>query len=120
MRFVVLVKATAKSEAGELPTREMIEKMGQFNQELTKAGIMLAGEGLRPSAKGARIAFGGERPSVTDGPFAESKELVAGFWILQGRSQEEIVEWLLRAPFMHEAVVEIRQLSEPEGFVDLK
>jgi hypothetical protein len=120
MRFVVFVKATAESEAGALPTPEMLEKMGRFNAELAKAGALLAAEGLQPSAKGARIAFGGEKPAVTDGPFAETKELVAGFWMLQAHSKDEIVAWLLRAPFERNEQVEIRQVHEmmPPPVVD--
>lgn len=117
MRFIVFVKASDRSEAGELPTREEFERMGKFNEELIKAGIMLAGDGLQPTSKGARITFGGERPSVTDGPFTETKELVAGFWILQGRSKDEIVEWMKRAPF-EDGSIEIRQIYEAEDFGD--
>jgi hypothetical protein len=116
MRFVVFVKANPRSEAGELPTPEMLEKMGRFNEELAKAGMLLAAEGLAASSKGTRISFGGEKPAITDGPFAETKELVAGFWILQGRSKEEIVAWILRAPFENNEQVEIRQVFEPEDF----
>lgn len=116
MRFLVLVKASAESEAGELPSSEMLANMGAFNQQLVGAGIMLSGEGLKPSSKGARITYGGDHPTVTDGPFTETKELVAGFWILQGKSKEEIVEWLSRAPFEKGARVEIRPLYELEDF----
>lgn len=115
MRFIVMVKATAESEAGALPSPEMLAKMGAFNDQLAKAGIFLAGEGLKPTSKGARITFAAGRPAVTDGPFAETKELVAGFWLLQARSTDEIVEWLKRAPFTDEAV-EIRPLYEAEDF----
>lgn len=116
MRFLVMVKATPESEAGELPSSEELAKMGAFNQELVKAGIMLSGEGLQASSKGARISYAGGKPTVTDGPFTESKELVAGFWILQGKSKGEIVEWLSRAPFARGEQVEIRQLFEMEDF----
>jgi hypothetical protein len=115
MRFIVLVKASMDSEAGVLPTAEMLAEMGAFNDQLTKAGIMLAGEGLQPTSKGARIKFASEKPTVIDGPFAETKELVAGFWMLQARSKEEIVEWMSRAPFT-EAELEIRQIYELEDF----
>jgi hypothetical protein len=117
MRFMVMVKATADSEAGVLPTTEMLTAMGQYNEELVKAGVMLAGEGLQPSSKGARIRYAGGKPSVTDGPFTEAKELVAGFWLLQAKSKDEIVEWLKRAPF-EDAEVEIRQVYEVEDFGD--
>lgn len=116
MRFVVLVKATAASEAGKMPKPEELARMGKFNEELAKAGILLDAAGLQPSSKGTRITFGGEKPAMTDGPFAETKELVAGFWILQARSKEEITEWILRVPFEHAEEVEIRQLLEPEDF----
>jgi hypothetical protein len=116
MRFLVMVKATPQSEAGELPSAEMLTKMGAFNQELVKAGIMLGGEGLAPSSAGARISYAGGKPTVTDGPFTETKELVAGFWILQGKSKEEIVAWLSRCPFERGEEVEIRRIYEMEDF----
>jgi hypothetical protein len=116
MRFVVLVKASALSESGTMPKPEQLAKMGKFNEELAKAGILLDAAGLQASSKGTRIKFGGGKPAVTDGPFAETKELVAGFWILQGRSKEEIIEWILRAPFEHQEEVEIRQIMGPEDF----
>jgi hypothetical protein len=116
MRFLVMVKATPESEAGQLPNAGELEKMGAFNQELVKAGMMLAGEGLQPSSKGARMTFSGGKPTVTDGPFTETKELVAGFWILQGKSKEEIVEWLRRCPFERGEQIEIRQIYEMEDF----
>ncbi len=115
MRFMVLVKANKDSEAGVLPTVEMLETMGRFNEELVKAGVMLAGEGLQASSKGARIKFGGAKPSVTDGPFAETKELVAGFWIIQVKSKAEAIEWMSRAPF-EDGEIEIRQIFEAEDF----
>jgi hypothetical protein len=118
MRFAVLVKANKESEAGELPSRDMLEQMGKFNQQLIKDGIMLAGEGLQASSKGARLRFDGGRTTVTDGPFAETKELVAGFWIVQGKSKEEIIERFMHAPFDGGQVIEIRQIFEAEDFGD--
>ena len=115
MRFMVLVKANKDSEAGVLPSPEMLAKMGKFNEELVKAGIMKAGEGLHPSSKGVRVRFSGGKPSVTEGPFAETEQLVAGFWMWQTRSKEEAVDWLKRAPF-DDATVEIRQVYEAEDF----
>jgi hypothetical protein len=115
MRFMVLVKANKDSEAGVLPTREMLAEMGKFNEELVKAGIMLAGEGLHASSKGARVRFSGKKSTVIDGPFAETKELIAGYWLWQVRSKEEAVEWLKRAPFQ-EGEVEIRQVFEADDF----
>src|SRR4051812_44140810 len=99
MRFMVLVKADKDSEAGVLPSQELLAEMGKFNEELVKAGVMLAGEGLQASSKGARVKFSGNKRTVIDGPFAETKELVAGFWLWQVRSKEEAIEWLKRAPF---------------------
>src|SRR5262245_33780948 len=116
MRFLVLVKANPESEAGQMPKKAELMEMGKFNEELVKAGVMLAGEGLHPSSKGVRVKFGGNKPVVIDGPFAETKELVAGFWIWQCRSREEAIEWLKRAPFHHGEEVEIRQVFEPEDF----
>src|SRR5215216_6677296 len=115
MRFVVMVKANKDSEAGILPTREMLAEMGKFNEELVKAGVMLAGEGLQARSKGARVRFSGKKRTVIDGPFAETKELVAGYWLWQVRSKEEAIEWLKRAPFQ-EGEVEIRQVLEAEDF----
>jgi hypothetical protein len=117
MRFMVLVKASEESEAGVLPDEKMLTEMGAFNDELAKAGVMLAGEGLQPSSKGARVKFEGEKRTVTDGPFAEAKELVAGFWLIQVRSKEEAVEWVKRVPFA-EGEVEIRQVFEADDFGD--
>jgi hypothetical protein len=111
----VLVKANKDSEAGVLPSREMLEEMGKFNEQLVKAGVMLAGEGLHASSKGARVAFNGKQRKVIDGPFSETKELIAGFWLWQVRSREEAIEWLKRAPFQ-EGEVEIRQVFEAEDF----
>jgi hypothetical protein len=118
MRFMVLVPATKESEAGVLPTEEMLTKMGAFNAEMVKAGVMLAGEGLQPTSKGARITFSGSRPTVTDGPFTEAKELIAGFWILQVKSKEEAIEWMKRAPFDPGVQLEIRQVFEADDFGD--
>jgi hypothetical protein len=116
MRFIVLVKADKDSEAGVLPGKEILTEMGKFNEELVKAGVMLAGEGLQPSSKGARVKFQGGKKTVTDGPFAESKELVAGFWLWQCKNLDEAVEWLKRAPFDGGTEVEIRQIFEAEDF----
>jgi hypothetical protein len=112
---MVIVKADKKSEAGVLPDKKILTEMGKFNDELAKAGVMLAGEGLHPSSKGARVRFSGGKRTVIDGPFAETKELVAGFWLWQVKSKEEAIEWLKRAPF-EEAEVEIRQVFEAEDF----
>lgn len=116
MRFIVLVKANKDSEAGVLPSAEILSEMGKFNEELVKAGVMLAGEGLQPSSKGARVKFDGGKKTVIDGPFAESKELVAGFWLWQCKSLDEAIEWLKRAPFDGGPEVEIRQIFEAEDF----
>jgi hypothetical protein len=115
MRFMVLVKANEESEAGVLPSTELLTEMGNFNEELSKAGMILAADGLQPSSKGARIKFSGSKPTVTDGPFAETKELVAGFWLLQARSKDEVIAWMSRAPFQ-DAEIEIRQVYEAEDF----
>ncbi len=115
MRFMILVKATKDSEAGILPDERILTEMGKFNEELVKAGAMLAGEGLQPSSKGARIRYAGTKRSVIDGPFAETKELVAGFWLIQVKSKDEAINWLKRAPFQ-EGEVEIRQVFEAEDF----
>ncbi len=118
MRVIVLVKASKESEAGLMPTTEVLESMGKFNEELVKAGIMLAGEGLQPSSKGARVRFSGEKRSVIDGPFTETKELVAGFWLWQVRSMEEAIEWVKRCPnpMPGDSEIEIRQVFEAEDF----
>jgi len=118
MRFVVFVKADEQTEAGVLPSTEVLEAMTQYNDELAKAGVLLAGEGLHPSSKGARITFQGGKTTVTDGPFAEAKELVAGFWILQARSREEALEWIKRAPMDGGTTLEMRQVYEAEDFGD--
>jgi hypothetical protein len=115
MRFMVIVKASEESEAGVLPDAKILTEMGKYNEELVKAGVMLAGEGLQPSSKGVRVRFSGNKRTVIDGPFAETKELVAGFWLWQVRSKEEAIEWLKRAPFK-EGEVEIRQVFETEDF----
>ena len=115
MRFMILVKANKDSEAGVMPTAEMLTEMGKFNEELVNAGVMLAGEGLHPSSKGARVQFSGGKPAVVDGPFAETKELVAGYWIWKVSSKDEAIEWLKRAPFQDEEV-EVRQIFEAEDF----
>lgn len=118
MRVLVIVKATQSSEAGVLPSQQLLADMGHYNEELVKAGIMLAGEGLHPSSKGARVHFSGRDRSVIDGPFAETKELVAGFWIWQVRSLDEAIEWVKRCPNPHEEAcdIEIRPLFEAEDF----
>ena len=116
MRFLVLVKASPESEAGIMPKRSELAEMGKFNEELVKAGVMLAGEGLHPSSKGVRVKFDGKKRTVTDGPFAETKELVAGFWIWQVKSKEEAIEWLKRAPFDGGTEIELRQVFEAEDF----
>jgi hypothetical protein len=116
---MVIVKATKESEAGVLPDTKMLTEMGKFNEELVKAGVMLAGEGLQPSSKGARIRFSGEKRTVIDGPFAETKELIAGFWLIQAKSKEEAIEWMKRCPNPHpgqESEIEIRQVFESEDF----
>lgn len=118
MRFMVLVKANKDSEAGELPTREQLSEMGEFNQQLIKDGVMLAADGLQASSKGARLRFDGGRTTVTDGPFAETKELLAGFWIVQGKSKEEVIERFTHAPFDGGQEIEIRQIFEAEDFGD--
>jgi hypothetical protein len=116
MRFMVIVKANEESEAGKLPSTEILEKMGKYNEELVKAGVMLLGEGLQPSSKGARVRFDGKKRTVTDGPFAETKELIAGFWLWQVKSREEAIEWLKRAPFDGGTEVELRQVYETADF----
>ena len=116
MRVMVIVKANKESEAGVLPSRELLTEMGKFNEELVKAGVMLAGEGLHSSAKGVRVKFGGGKSTVTDGPFTEAKELVAGFWIWQVKSMDEAVEWLKRAPFDGGTEIEIRPVFEADDF----
>ena len=118
MRCMVIVKATKESEAGVLPSTELLTAMGKFNEELVKAGVMLAGEGLQPSSKAKRVRFSGQTRTVTDGPFTETKELIAGFWLWQVRSMEEAVEWVKRCPnpMMSESEIEIRPVFEAEDF----
>ena len=118
MRFLVMVKANADSEAGKMPSTELLTAMGKYNEELVKAGVMLAGEGLQPSSKGARIKFSGSKRSVVDGPFAETQELIAGFWLWQCRSREEAIEWAKRCPNPtgEDGELEIRQVFEAEDF----
>ncbi|MBZ5652247.1 MAG: YciI family protein [Acidobacteriia bacterium] len=116
MRVMVIVKADKNSEAGIMPSKEILNAMGKFNEELVKAGVMLAAEGLHASSKGKRVKFSGGKHTITDGPFTESKELIAGFWLWQVRSMEEAVEWLKRSPFDRGAEIEIRQVFEAEDF----
>ena len=119
MRFMVIVKATKNSEAGALPTKELLAEMGAFNEALSKAGVMLAGEGLQPSSKGARVKFSGSKRTVVDGPFPETKELVAGFWMWKVKSKQEAIEWVKRCPHPmpgEDAEIEIRQVFEAEDF----
>ena len=117
MRFMVIVKADKNSEAGVMPSKQLLTDMGKFNEELANANVMLAGEGLQPTSKGARVKFSGGKKTVIDGPFAETKELVAGFWLWQCKSLDEAIEWLKRAPF-EETEVEIRQVFEAADFGD--
>jgi hypothetical protein len=119
MRFMVIVKADKRSEAGELPEEKLLAEMGKYNEELVKAGVLLAGEGLQPSSKGARVRFSGSKRTVIDGPFSETKELIAGFWLFQVKSKEEAIEWVKRAPNPFpgtESEVEIRQVFEADDF----
>jgi hypothetical protein len=119
MRFIAMVRANKVSESGELPSTELLAEMGKYNEELVKAGVMLAGEGLQPSSKGARVRFSGSKRTVVDGPFSETKELIAGFWILQVKSKEEAIEWIKRSPNPFpegESEIELRQIFEPEDF----
>ena len=118
MKFLILVKATKDSEAGVMPSEKLLTAMGKYNEELVKAGIILAGEGLHPSSKGARVRFSGTTRTVVDGPFPETKELVAGFWLWQVKSREEAIEWVKRCPnpMLEDSEIEIRQVYEPEDF----
>jgi hypothetical protein len=119
MRFMVIVKADKRSEAGELPEEKLLAEMGKYNEELVKAGVLLAGEGLQPSSKGARVRFSGSKRTVIEGPFSETKELIAGFWLFQVKSKEEAIEWVKRAPNPFpgtESEVEIRQVFEADDF----
>jgi hypothetical protein len=120
MRVMVLIKATEESEAGQMPSEELLTEMHEFNEELVKAGVMLAGDGLHPSSKAARVAFSGSERKVIDGPFAETKELIAGYWLWQVRSLDEAIEWVKRVPNPtgEEGVVEIRPVFEPDDFGD--
>jgi hypothetical protein len=120
MRFMVMVKANEDSEAGVLPSKELLTEMGRYNEELVKAGVMLAGEGLQPSSKGARVRFSGKERTVIDGPFAETKELIAGFWLIQVKSIDEAIEWVKRCPnpMDGESEIEIRQVFETDDFGD--
>ncbi len=118
MRFMIIVKATKDSEAGVMPSEQLLSEMGKFNEELAKAGVLLAADGLHPSSKGARVRFSGRKRTVTDGPFAETKELIAGFWLWRVKSKEEAIEWVKRCPNPHneETEIEIRQVFEAEDF----
>ena len=118
MRFMVIVKADKSSEAGVMPSTEMLTAMGKFNEEMVKAGVMLAAEGLHPTSKGARIKYSGKQPSVSRGPFAVTSDLVAGFWLVQVKSLEEAIEWMKRAPFDGGSEIEIRQVFDAEDFGD--
>jgi hypothetical protein len=117
MRFMIIVKANEQSEAGVMPSEQELTEMGRFNEELVKAGILLAGEGLHPSSRGVRVRFSGSDRTVIDGPFAETRELIAGFWLIQVKSREEAIEWIKRVPFK-EGEIEIRQVFETEEFAD--
>jgi hypothetical protein len=118
MRFMVIVKATPESEAGKMPSEKLLTEMGKFNEELVKAGVMLAGEGLHPSSKGVRIQFSGDKRTVVNGPFPQTKELIAGFWLIEVKSREEAIEWIKRCPnpMEGESEIEIRQVFEAEDF----
>ncbi|MBA3391637.1 MAG: YciI family protein [Deltaproteobacteria bacterium] len=121
MRFMILVKATPESEAGVMPDEKLLEEMTRYNEELVKAGVMLAGEGLHPSSKGARVQFAGTKRTVVDGPFTETKELVAGFWLIQAKSREEAIEWVKRCPnpMPGDSEIEIRQVFEASDFTNM-
>jgi hypothetical protein len=120
MRFMIILKSTADSEAGKMPSTELLTAMGKYNEELVKAGVLLAGEGLHPSSKGARVRFEGSKRTVVDGPFSATKELIAGFWLFQVKSREEAIEWVKRCPnpFECDSEIEIRQVFEMEDFGD--
>ena len=120
MRFMIIVKATADSEAGKMPSKELFEAMHKYNEELVKAGVMQSGDGLKPSSKGARVRFSGDRRTVIDGPFAETKELIAGFWIWRCKSKQEAIDWVKRCPNPHmdDSEIEIRQVFEADDFGD--
>ncbi|HJV00148.1 MAG TPA: YciI family protein [Burkholderiaceae bacterium] len=121
MRFMIIVRATADSEAGKMPSQELLTEMGKYNEQLVNAGVLLAAEGLHPSARGARVKFEGSKRTVVDGPFAETKELIAGFWLIQVKSKEEAIEWVRRCPnpFEGDSEIEIRQVFEMEDFGDV-
>jgi len=116
MRFMMLVKASKESEAGALPSKELLAAMGQFNEEMAKAGVLIAGEGLQPSSKGTRVTFSGSKRTFTDGPFAETKELLAGFWMIDVKSKADALAWASRVPFTDGEVVEVRQMFEAADF----
>jgi len=116
MRFMMLVKASKESEAGALPSKELLAAMGQFNEEMVKAGVMIAGDGLQPSSKGTRVTFSGAKRTFTDGPFAETKELLAGFWMIDVKSKADALAWAARVPFSDGEVIEVRQVFEAEDF----
>ena len=116
MRFMMLVKASRESEAGALPSKELLAAMGQFNEEMVKAGVLIAGDGLQPSSKGTRVTFSGAKRTFTDGPFAETKELLAGFWMIDVKSKEDALAWASRVPFTDGEVIEVRQVFEAEDF----
>jgi hypothetical protein len=116
MRFMMLVKASKESEAGALPSKELLAAMGQFNEEMAKAGVLIAGEGLQPSSKGTRVTFSGSKRTVTDGPFAETKELLAGFWMIDVKSKADALAWASRVPFTDGEVLEVRQVFEASDF----
>jgi hypothetical protein len=118
MRFMLIIKADADSEAGVMPSQELLAEMGKYNEELVKAGVLLAGEGLHPSSKGARVKFSGSKRTVVDGPFSETRDLVAGFWLIEVKSKEEAIEWVKRCPnpMQGESEIEIRQVFEAEDF----
>ncbi|NHZ92925.1 YciI family protein [Massilia sp. CCM 8733] len=118
MKFMIIVKATPESEAGKMPSEQLLTEMGKFNEELVKAGVMLAGEGLHPSSRGARVQFSGNKRTVMDGPFAETKELIAGFWLIQVKSKEEAIEWVKRCPnpMESDSEIEIRQVFDADDF----
>ena len=116
MRFMMLVKANKDAEAGVLPSKELVAAMGKFNEAMAKAGVMLAGDGLQPSSKGARVTFSGVKRTVSEGPFPEAKELIAGFWMIQVKSKQEAIEWAKRVPFADGEVVELRQVFETSDF----
>ena len=121
MRFMVIIKANARSEAGEMPSERLLLEMGKYNEELVRAGVMLAGEGLHPSSRGARVRFTGSKRTVIDGPFSETKELIAGFWLIQTKTREEAIEWVKRIPNPdgEDSEVELRQVFEAEDFGEL-